>query len=116
MFAGILAYIDGLPRQGLVARVTKEAEIAARTLHRALVWPSRADAEMLDIESRSLDFGRADTMSGRACEPGLRRALRGSLWREGAVTLASPALRLPILAAVETMHVARWASRSVKRR
>ena len=114
MFAGVLDYITGLPPGQAVVRVLDDVCPAYTRLRTTLTRPCIADAEMFDTGARSLDFGRAHEMTGQVCEPGLRQALRGSLWREGAVALAAPAVRRPVLAAIELLYTARWASRSLR--
>ena len=109
IFEGILKYVDSLPYGEAPARVIEDAKRAYAKLHRVIIWPTHAEGALLDLGSRSLDFGRVDLMSGRVCEPGVRAALSGSLWREGALALAAPGLRLPLLAAVQTLYSARWA-------
>jgi hypothetical protein len=115
IFAGVLAYLDTLAPGSAAARINADAPGAYAELCRALRFPTRADIDRMDIGFRSLDFGRTDRNSGRACEPGLRMALRGSLWREGAVALAAPRLRLPLLAGIEAAYVIRWALRAKNR-
>jgi hypothetical protein len=114
IFAGILDYIDSLPRGHAAAKVVLDADLAYSELRRAVTWPNPADVDTLNIGTRSLDFGRVNVMSGLVCEPGIRKALRGSLWREGAITLAAPRLRWLIFPALEAAYLVRSALRSFK--
>jgi hypothetical protein len=116
IFAGVIDYIDGLPKGRAAATILSDVDQAYTRLRQAVIRPTRADVAMLNIGSRSLDFGRTHDMTGPACEPGIRKALRGSLWREGAVSLASASLRWPVLTGIEAAYVARWAFRSLRAR
>ncbi|MGD0107141.1 MAG: hypothetical protein ABSC06_24355 [Rhodopila sp.] len=116
VFTGILDYIDALPRGDAAARIITDIDDAYSQLRRCVVWPTRADVNLLNIEPRSLDFGRVDSMTGLACEPGIRKALKGSLWREGAVALAASGMRVPLLAGIESAYVLRWALQSIRNR
>jgi len=115
MFAGVMDYIDALRPGQAAARIAADVDDAYVALRRTIVWPTPADVRILAMGARSLDFGRVGSMSGRTCEPGLRNALRGSLWREGAVTLTLPMLRLPVLACVEAAYGARWAYHALRK-
>jgi hypothetical protein len=116
LYLGIIDYIEQLPRAQAMARILADVGPAYARLRRAVIYPTRADVDTLNLGARSLDFGRFDDMSGPVCEPGLSKALRGSLWREGAVTLAAKGLSGPILSGIEAAHVARWAMRSLRTR
>jgi hypothetical protein len=86
-----------------------DVEIAFRRLHRAIVWPTRTDAGLLDFAPRSMDFGKDGHVPIIARDRGLLGAVRSSEWREGAIAeMALPWLRLPLLAAVEAAFTARW--------
>lgn len=113
IFSGILDYIDSLPRGRAAIQTIADVDHAYSKLRRAVTWPTPADVDTLNIGTRSLDFGR-DIMSGLACEPGIRKALRGSLWREGAITLAAPSSRWLMFAAIEAAYIARSVLRSIK--
>jgi hypothetical protein len=115
MFAGVMQYIDALQPRLAAARIMADAESAYAELHRIIVWPTQADVAILTTGARSLDFGRVGSMSGQTCEPGLRNALRGSLWREGAITLTLPSMRWPLLACVQAAYDARWAYHALMR-
>jgi hypothetical protein len=85
-----------------------DAGTAFRRLHRAIVWPTRNDARLLDFAPRSVDFGKDGHVPIIARGGGLLRAVRTSEWREGAIAeMAWPPLRLPLLAAVEAAFTAR---------
>jgi hypothetical protein len=113
--AGVLAYIDQLSGSGAATRIMKDVGPSYAELRRAIVWPTHHDVEILDIGRRSVDFGRTGNISVLTDKPGILGALRGSLWREGAVAAASSPLRLPVLAGLEAAYAARWAARSLKR-
>ncbi len=112
--AGILAYMDQLPPSGSASRIVKDVGPAYAELRRAFVWPTRHDVDMLDIGRRSIDFGRADNIPVFTKTQGVLGALRGSLWREGAVAATETPLRWPILAGLEAAYAARWLARSIK--
>jgi hypothetical protein len=109
IFAGILDYIDSLPRVGTAARIMADVRAAHAELRRAVVWPTRSDVALLDAGSRSVDFGRLENVTVIRDRAGLVGALRKSLWREGAVVLAASWLRRPLLMGVEAAYAARWA-------
>jgi hypothetical protein len=115
IFAGVMAYIDALRPGQAAARITADVDDAYIALRRTIVWPTAADVRILAMGERSLDFGQVGSMSGQTCAPGLRNVLRGSLWREGAVTLTLPMLRLPVLACVEAAYGARWAYHALRK-
>jgi FMN phosphatase YigB (HAD superfamily) len=108
IFAGVLDYIDALRPADATVRVMTDAGTAFRRLHRAIVWPTRNDAGLLDFPPRSVDFGKDGHVPIIARGSGLLRAVRTSEWREGAIAeIAWPPLRLPLLAAVEVAFAAR---------
>jgi hypothetical protein len=86
-----------------------DVEPAFQRLHRAIVWPTRQEAEWLDFPPRSMDFGKDGHVPVIVRDGGFMRAMRRSEWREGAIAaMAPPPLRLPLLAAVEAAFAARW--------
>ncbi|WP_375422737.1 hypothetical protein [uncultured Friedmanniella sp.] len=114
-FAGVLAYLDALP-PGPAEQVVLDAETAWTRLHRAVVFPGAREAESLAVSDRTHDFGRDTTFSTRPWR-GPAAALRGAaMWREGEIARSGTALRLPLLAAVETAYAARRLKRTVTRR
>jgi hypothetical protein len=114
-FAGVMDYIDALRPGQAAARIAADVDGAYVALRRTIVWPKAADVRILATGARSLDFGQVGSMSGLTPELGLRNVLRGSLWREGAVTLMLPTLRLPVLACVEAAYGARWAYHALRK-
>jgi hypothetical protein len=115
MFFGVMDYIDRLPRARAATRILADVEPAFARLRRSVIHPTLADVATLDLGARSMDFGRANVMTGPVCAPSLTKALRGSLWREGAVLLAAKRLSWPILTGIEAGYVARWTMRSLRR-
>jgi FMN phosphatase YigB (HAD superfamily) len=115
IFAGILDYIGALRPADATLRIMTDVETAFRRLHRAIVWPTRHDARLLDFPPRSVDFGKDGHVPVIARGGGLVRAVRKSEWREGAVAeMASPPMRLPFLAAIEAAFAARWLYRAIR--
>ena len=115
IFAGILDYIGALRPADATSRIMTDVETAFRRLHRAVVWPTRNDARLLDFPPRSVDFGKDGHVPVIARGGGLVQAVRTSEWREGAIAeMATPLLRLPLLAAVEAAFSARWLYRLVR--
>jgi FMN phosphatase YigB (HAD superfamily) len=115
LFAGILDYIGALRPADATTRIMTDVETAFRCLHRAVVWPTRNDARLLDFPPRSVDFGKDGHVPVIARGGGLVQAVRTSEWREGAIAeMAIPLLRLPLLAAVEAAFSARWLYRLVR--
>ncbi len=115
IFAGVLDYISGLRPADATVRVMTDVEPAFRRLHRAIVWPTRHEADWLDFPPRSMDFGKDGHVPVIVRDGGLTRAMRRSEWREGAIAaMAPPPLRLPLLAAVEAAFAARWLFYRVK--
>ncbi len=113
--AGVLAYIDQLPTSEAAVRIMKDVGPAYAELRRAVVWPTCHDVEILDIGRRSIDFGRAGKIPVLTETNGILGALRGSLWREGAVAATETPLRWPILGGLEAAYTARWLARWMKR-
>jgi hypothetical protein len=110
-FAGVVDYIDGLGPRDFAATIYHDADVAWRRLRRAVIWPSKHLGSLLSPESRSRDFGRESAVvpietKGQGLAQRMH-AIRGSLWREGAIAISLPYLRLPLLAGLETAHVAR---------
>ncbi|MFT3952971.1 MAG: HAD family hydrolase [Piscinibacter sp.] len=119
LLTGALAYIDGLgPGDG--AKVLRDAEIAWRRLRQAITRPSAADLATLAVGERSVDFGRAGTVSVMAAgeKAGLAARLGGikaQLWREGAIAREFPTFRPALLAMLESAHALRGLSARLTR-
>ena len=109
-FGGVLDYLRGLSGRppGVVAI---EADVAWNRLSRSLIRPSAVDAGALRVGTRSKGFGLTATWDER--RPGRAwSALRGSsMWREGEIARSGSALRIPLLAIVQSAHILRWAGR-----
>ena len=113
LFSGVLDYMSALPPAHATVRIMSDVEIAFRRLHRAIVWPTRNDTKLLDFAQRSVDFGKEGHVPTIARGGGLLHAVRNSLWREGSIAeVALPILRLPLLAILEAIFVARWSFHS----
>jgi FMN phosphatase YigB (HAD superfamily) len=112
LLAGALAYIDALPARGAGATALWEAEAAWPRLARAITRPREADARALDVGMRSVDFGRPEGVpvvrpGAGAPLPQKLVALRGQLWREGAIAREFPRLKhalWPMLGSIQTMR------------
>jgi hypothetical protein len=105
--------MSALPPAHATVRIMSDVEIAFRRLHRAIVWPTRNDTKLLDFAQRSVDFGKEGHVPTIARGGGLLHAVRNSLWREGSIAeVALPILRLPLLAILEAIFVARWSFHS----
>jgi hypothetical protein len=113
LFCAALAYLDALPEQGFAEVIYGDAERAWRGLHRLVVWPTPDDARQLMVGQRSRDFGRSDDVAGLSSKRGggisdRVASMRGSLWREGAVAIDFPTMRLLILLALQSFHILRF--------
>ena len=116
-FAGVLDYIGALQPASATGRIMTDVETAFRRLRRAIVWPTRNDASVLDFPARSMDFGKDGHVAVIVRGGGLLKGMQRSEWREGAIAeLAPPPLRLPLLAAVEAAYSARWLYRLIRSR
>ena len=115
IFAGVLSYIDALPR-GPAVTIMTDAKVAWRRLHRAIVWPNDRTGIDLDVGPRGHDFGFDDASAARPWN-GPLAALRGhSFWREGEIARSGSVLRLPLLAAIEGAYGIRSLKRALVRR
>ncbi|WP_062201915.1 hypothetical protein [Demequina salsinemoris] len=115
ILAGAFAYLERDLKGATAERVLTDAPHAWRELSRAIVWPTADDARVLDVGTRSHDFGREGTWTARQWQ-GPVAALKGSvMWREGEIARASTPLRLPLLAAIELGYGARPVLRKVRR-
>ena len=74
MFAGVLDYIAALQPADATIRVMTDVETAFRRLRRAIVWPTRNDARVLDFPPRSMDFGKDGHVPVIVRDAGLYRA------------------------------------------
>jgi hypothetical protein len=113
--AGVLRYIDNLPGSGPVAQIMKDVGSAYAALRRAFIWPTRRLVGVLDTGERSIDFGRTDRRSTLDKKSDMFRAVRDSLWREGAVLSAPRFIHRPFLAGIEAAYIVRWAMRVLRR-
>lgn len=112
MLTGALQYIDALPLRCGGARVLGDAPSAWRRLKRAVTRPGADDLRSLGIGPRSVDFGRPDMVADGGGEKDASlltrlKAVKGQLWREGAVARDFPVLRAPLLTLLETAHAVR---------
>jgi hypothetical protein len=115
LFAGILGYVDSLPRDPAV-RIVADAQAAWGALRRAIVWPGSNDGRILDAGRRSDDFGREQSSFIARPWRGPVAALRGrSMWREGEIACAATPLRTPLLLAIETSYGLRWCRRNARK-
>ncbi len=104
MLAGVFAYLEEDLRDGAAGRVLADAPRAWRELSRAIVWPTSDDARILEVGTRSHDFGREGTWTTRPWR-GPVEALKGSvMWREGEIARSGTWLRLPLLATIELVY------------
>ena len=118
LLTGALRYIDGLAGG---ADLVADAARAWPRLHRAIVWPRRTEVELLGLGPRSRDFGRASSVDvlGDQRPAGLiarLRAVKGHLWREGAIARDFPGLAPVLLWLVEAAHGLRALRRAAQRR
>jgi hypothetical protein len=115
IFAGMLEYIDDLPRAPAI-RILRDVSKAWIGLRRAVVWPSAHDSVILDPGQRSLDFGRVETVSVVGPWRGAVATLRTrSLWREGEIARWASSLRTPLLFGLETAYGVRWCRSNIRR-
>jgi hypothetical protein len=112
LFAGVMAYLQALPRGAAGRQIYADAPAAWRRLHDAIVWPGAKERRLLSIDSRSRDFGRSETVAAVIAPTGVRAGLRDvsrSLWREGAVVDHFPVSRPMWLAGLHAVHLGRSA-------
>lgn len=112
LLAGAIEYVRSLPviNAGTVACL--DAEAAWQRLRHAIIRPTLADLEQLDVGSRSVDFGRPDLIKdsvseGRGSLIGKLTALKGQFWREGAITRDFPVMKHVLLPALGSIQSAR---------
>jgi hypothetical protein len=105
-YAGLVSYLDVLsPKSG--EQVLRDTTAAWNRFWRAVVWPDRDHGYALRSGLRSRDFGSDMTFTDGEWR-GSIAALRGSsMWREGEIARSGSPLRLPLLAAIETVYGAR---------
>ena len=114
VFHGVLRYLDGLPSSGPGTRIAAEVDQAWTRLHRAIVWPDKADGDVLAVGRRTHDFGRDEAWTARAWR-GPLDALRGSTtWREGMIARAGTHWRRPLLSVVELAYGGRYVVRTAR--
>lgn len=111
LFAGVMAYLQALPRGRAAEQIYADAPAAWRRLHDAIVWPGPQERRLLAAGPRSRDFGRDErvaVIAPRGLRAGLRE-LQGSLWREGAVVDHFPNSRWMWLGVLHAAHLGRGA-------
>lgn len=112
-YAGVVRYLNGLGPAPAV-RIVPEAEAAWTRLHRAIVWPSPADATNLAVTTRTHDFGRAESWGAPSWQGPLAALRTSQMWREGMIAGARTRWRVPLLGAVQAGYVARHVARRVR--
>ena len=117
MLLGVLAYIDTLES---AARIFQDAGRSWRRLKQAITNPTAEDIKILDVMTRSVDFGRQGHASvlQSTGSPGFGQRLRdvkSSLWREGAISRDFAMMSPVLLAGLEVFHAARGVSRRLTR-
>ncbi len=109
MLSGVLAYLDAA-EDGL--QVSRDADQAWRRLKRAITKPTETDMRVLGVGERSIDFGRSESvamLTGRSSIVSYQKlkALKSQLWREAAIARDFPAIKSPLLFAMEAAHIGR---------
>lgn len=111
LFAGVMAYLQALPRGRAGEQIYADAPAAWGRLHDSIVWPGLDERRTLSIGRRSRDFGRSETVADVAAQ-GVRASLsdiKRSLWREGAVVDHFPLSRSMWLGGLHAAHLGRSA-------
>lgn len=111
LLTGALAYIDALAtrdRMSIVADLDK----AWRSLKQTITRPTAADISFLAVHARSVDFGRAGSVStlrdvSQGDYHGRMQSVRSALWREAAVVREFPVLSPLLLTMIELAHAVR---------
>ena len=116
LLTGAIQYVRSLPAINAGAVACLDAETAWQRLRRAILRPTPADLNHLDVGIRSVDFGRPDLMKDSVPEGSgslVRKlaALKGQFWREGAITRDFPALKHVLLPALGSIQSVRGLSR-----
>lgn len=117
MLLGTLDYIDNLDS---AARICQDGCRSWRRLKQAITNPGVSDVEMLDVVTRSVDFGRQDHASAMQAAESASfsqrlQAVRSSLWREGAISRDFSTISPFLLTGLEIFHAARIVSRRFSR-
>jgi hypothetical protein len=108
LLSGALSYVDALPIDG-GAVALRDAEIAWVYLKRAITRPNPAELQCLDVDCRSVDFGRTDVARVLPAVqskpwPSKLAAVRAQLWREGAIARDFPLLKYALLPMLESAY------------
>ncbi len=112
IFAGVLSYVESLTAENFSRRLYDDSATAWPEFKRLVTHPRCADLALMSIGERSRDFGREEKIGAIAAGPALSVShLKASLWREGAVTRAHPALRALLHSGIELAHGARQVRR-----
>lgn len=110
LLTGALGYIDELDADG-GAKAMQDAKAAWRRLKAAVTSPTQADLRSLELEARSVDFGRPDLV--KIFDPATKSltakfaSLKSQLWREGAIAREFPVLKyalLPMFGAMQSLR------------
>jgi FMN phosphatase YigB (HAD superfamily) len=114
LLTGVIEYIQSLPTNGGMVAL-RDAEVAWQRLKRAITRPTQAELKCLEVNDRSIDFGRPDVLT--AFVSGRQRtlvrkmiSLKGEIWREGAITREFPLLRHALLPALDWVQSLRGLS------
>ncbi|PDV85655.1 hydrolase [Rhizobium sp. H4] len=116
LLSGVLQYIE---RLGNGTQIMRDADLAWTRLKQAITNPRAFDMMALGVGSRSVDFGRQESVYilKQSAAPDLARRLaevRAQLWREGAIARDFPFLKSALLPALEMAHIVRGVSARLK--
>lgn len=116
IFRGAMTYIQSLTGADY-ARLAHASQAAWRRFRRVVLFPTRAEAEILDVKPRSVDFGRAAKVSDKSgAGAGRVRRIRQALWKSAAVRRSMPVSAPLGFAALETFYFAKWLRTTVGKR
>ncbi|MCM2293296.1 hydrolase [Allorhizobium sp. BGMRC 0089] len=109
LLLGALHYIETL-QSGI--DILDDAATAWRRLKQAITNPDKSDLQILDVEKRSVDFGRLDYVDAMTTSTDRNvlarlRAIQSNLWREGAIARDFSTFGPVLLTALEMAHVVR---------
>ncbi|MBB2697053.1 UNVERIFIED_ORG: FMN phosphatase YigB (HAD superfamily) [Rhizobium esperanzae] len=116
LLSGVLQYME---RLGNGAQIMRDGDLAWTRLKQAITNPRAFDMMALGVGSRSVDFGRQESVYvlEQSAAPDLARRLatvRSQLWREGAIARDFPFLKSALLPALEMAHILRGVSARLK--
>ncbi|MBX4926387.1 hydrolase [Rhizobium binae] len=116
LLSGVLQYIE---RLGNGTQIMRDADLAWTRLKQAITNPRAFDMMALGVGSRSVDFGRQESVYvlKQSAAPDLARrlaAVKAQLWREGAIARDFPFLKSALLPALEIAHIVRGVSARLK--